>query len=279
MSEHADVDGLGFDEEFEDDVNESADLDEGEDDTGESYLDEEAGGLWDGDRGNLDGKQRDTLVALLKKAFISSDDRAEWRTLTRDPGPIATNLNNLYFNLVIDERSEVAYASPARTLDNPFRTLVRDAPNSREETLLLIYLRERFRSATASGETHVFTDEIAMFEYVERFRPESATDRVGDEKRVTNAINGLVTAGLLVKTDDVGRFRVHRAIEALLPLARLSQLLEAFERTRCSAADEAGAHSYGGKHAAPDSAVGFVADDEAAEAERLGDEESGERLA
>lgn len=246
---------------------ELAELDADQEPDEENYIGD-ASGLWEGDKGSLDAKQRDTLVALLKKAFISSDDRADWRTLTRDPGPIATNLNNLYFNLVIDERSEVAYATPVRTADNPFRTLVRDASNSREETLLLIYLRERFRSAIAAGEAHAYTDVIALFEYVERFRPDSATDRVGDEKRVTNAINGLVTAGLLVKTDDDGRFRVHRAIEAILPLTKLNQLLEAFQRGQSDSPEEEPV-GYTSKHAARDIAAVGASDAEAAEAERL----------
>lgn len=196
----------------------------------ESYLDEDSTGLWEGDRGSLDAKQRDTLVLLLKKAFISSDDRAEWRTLVRDPGPIVTSLNNLYFNLVLDTRSEVAYATPARTADNPFKTLVKDGANNREETLILIYMRERYRASTAAGETHVFADATAMYDYVQRFRPDSATDHSGDERKVTNAIASLLTSGLLVKTKDDGRYRVHRAIEALLPLTKLTHLLEAFRR-------------------------------------------------
>ena len=127
-------------------------------------------------------KQRDTLVALLKKSFISSDDKDAWRTLMRDPDPIVTNLNNLYFILVVDERAEVAFATPARNADNPFKTLVRDAPNNREETLLLIYLRERHRAETASGQPTVYADVAAMLDYVARFRPASATDMSGDEK-------------------------------------------------------------------------------------------------
>lgn len=184
--------------------------------------------LWNGDQGTLEAKQRDTLVALLKKSFISSDDKDAWRTLMRDPGPIVTSLNNLYFILVVDERAEVAYATPARNADNPFKTLVRDAPNSREETLLLIYLRERHRAETASGQPVVYADVTAMLDYVERFRPPTATDISGNEKRVHSAIAGLVTSGLLVKTSDADRYRIHRAIEALLPLGTLNQLLEAF---------------------------------------------------
>lgn len=215
----------------------------------EGYLDDDDSALWEGDKGTIDGRQRDVLISLLKKAFISSDDKAEWRVLTKNPGPIAANLNNLYLKLVIDERSEVAYATPARTADNAFKTLVRDAPNNREETLLLICLRERFRAATAAGEIHVFTDGAAMYDYVQRFRPASATDQLGDERRVANAITGIVTAGLLVRTRDQDRYRVHRAIEALLPLPKLQQLRDAFRAARDDSTpdDTAG---YTGKHSA-----------------------------
>lgn len=246
-------------------------------DNEESYLDSDEGRLWDGDRGTLEAKQRDTLVALLKKAFISSDDRAEWRTLMRDRGPIETNLNNLYFKLVIDERSEVAYATPARTADTPFKTLVRDAPNSREETLLLIYLRERFRAASAAGEPHVFVDAVAMFDYVQRFRPDSATDKVADEKRVASSVAALVAAGLLVKTKDEGRYRVHRAIEAVLPLTKLTQLLEAFRRSNAGHVDDAGdgadttQRTYTGRHAAVDTSEAVFAQEREAAAERIGE--------
>lgn len=183
---------------------------------------------WPGDRGDLDRKQRDTLVALVKKAFISSDDKVAWSTLMRDPGPIVRSLNNLYFNLVVDDRAEVAYATPARSADNPFKTLVRDTANNREETLLLVYLRERHRAETASGLQIVHADADAMLDYVSRFRPPSATDVVGDERRVRSAIDGLVSSGLLVRTPDADRYRVHRAIEALLPLPLLHQLVDAF---------------------------------------------------
>ena len=89
-----------------------------------------------------------------------------------------------------------------------------------------------------------------MLDYVERFRPASATDISGNEKRVHSAIAGLVTAGLLVKTSDADRYRVHRAIEALLPLNTLNQLVEAFR------AHNSGQHQADGEedwHDTPDS--------------------------
>lgn len=227
--------------------------------------------LWSGDRGTLDSKQRDTLVALLKKSFISSDDKDAWRTLMRDPDPIVISLNNLYFILVVDERAEVAYATPARNADNPFKTLVRDAPNNREETLLLIYLRERHRAETASGQPVVYADVTAMLDYVERFRPDSATDISGNEKRVHNAIGGLVTSGLLVKTSDANRFRVHRAIEALLPLSTLNQLVEAFRAHNAGGPDPDEPTVTALEHDEPGDQPGALPDDLPEELEKDGE--------
>jgi hypothetical protein len=229
ISAHSVVDDHDLSDTFIDDDAEFAErLDDGNDP------------LWIGDQGTLAARQRDTVVALLKKSFISSDDRDAWRTLIQDRDPIGVALNNLYMILVVDERAEVAYATPARNADHPFKTLVRDAPNSREETLLLIYLRERHRAETASGQAVAYVDADGMLAHVARFRPLTATDVYLDENRVRGAIAGLVTSGLLVKTRDEDRYRIHRAIEALLPLATLKQLLDAFQQhtaTPDSAAD------------------------------------------
>lgn len=209
------------------DDNDSADLGAGEDD---EILEDDSVALWPGDKGTLSAAQRDTVVALLKRSFISSEDKAAWKTLLLDRDSIEGALNNLYFTLEFNEDLEVAYASPARDVNNPFRTLVRDAANSREETLLLMYLRERHRAETADGQPVVFADVDAMIEYISRFRPSTATDVAGDTKKARNAIAALDTAGILVRSKDAGRYRVHRAIEALLPLTTLMQLLDAFRR-------------------------------------------------
>lgn len=196
----------------------------------ETYVDDDAVALWHGDRGSLDAHQRDTLVAILKKEFISSDDKVEWRTLMKDPGPIETNLNNMYFTLVLDPIAEVAYKKPLRSPEQDVRTLVVDKTNTREETLVLVYLRERFRADTAAGEQHVFVDYNSIQSYVARFRPPTATDEYADTARVDRAINSVRGSGLITEIrGDQGRYRVHRAIEPLLPLSTLQLLVAALK--------------------------------------------------
>jgi len=93
--------------------------------------------LWDGDEGTLEAMQRDALVVLLKRAYISSDTYPrEWKTLVNSIGPIRSQLNNLYLDLVIDEAREIAYKRSVRSEDRSFRTLLHDTSYNREETLI-----------------------------------------------------------------------------------------------------------------------------------------------
>jgi hypothetical protein len=188
--------------------------------------------LWDGDEGTLDGMQRDALVVLLKHAYIGSDTYPhEWKTLINSTGPIRSQLNNLYLDLVIDEAREIAYKRSVRSEDRTFRTLLYDTSYNREETLLLVFLREQFRAEGAVGSTHVFVDADAMQEYVARFRPARDTDELGGRRKVENAIKALKKARLITATsgsDD--RYRVSRAIETLLPVEKLHTLLAALRK-------------------------------------------------
>lgn len=233
-TEHANDDVEGFDH----------------DDVEETYSDDDTVALWDGDKGTLDARQRDTLVVILKKEFISSDDKLEWRTLTKDSGPIVTSLNNMYFTLVLDFVAEVAYKKPLKSAELDVRTLVFDKTNTREETLVLIYLRERFRADTSAGEQHVFVDYDSIQTYVARFRPPTATDEYADTARVDRAINSVKGSGLIKEVHgDQGRYRVHRAIEPLLPLTTLQLLLAALKEQN---ADKPGATgSRAGRRTAP----------------------------
>jgi hypothetical protein len=97
---------------------------------------------------------------------------------------------------------------------------------TREETILLVLLRQRFRSERASGQEIVLVDRDNLVENVAHFRPEHATDRSGDARRAAAAVDSLAKARVLLKTSDADRFRVSAVIEVLLPVERLGELLE-----------------------------------------------------
>ncbi|HET7325775.1 MAG TPA: DUF4194 domain-containing protein [Nocardioidaceae bacterium] len=194
--------------------------------------------LWDGDEGTLTDRQRDTLVVLLKHEYISADTYTrEYKTLTENPSVIRSMLNNLYLELHIDTGREIAYKRPVRSEGRKFRTILHDASYNREETLLLVFLREQFRAEGAAGAVHVFVDTADMQDYVARFRPEHDTDEAGGRRKVDNAIVSLKKTKLIKAAAGGGddRFEISRAIETLLPVDRLNTLLEALREQNGSA--------------------------------------------
>ena len=184
--------------------------------------------LFEGDEGGLTVEQRRTLVLLLKHRYISAAIQpAEWRTLLASQTLLKSRLNDVFLDLHIDLHYEIAYKRQALPEGGErFPTLLHDVSYTREETILLVLLRQRFRSDRANGVDVVITGRDTLLENVAHFRPEHATDRSGDARRAAAAIESLVKARVLLKTSDPDRFRISAVIEVLLPVERLAELLD-----------------------------------------------------
>jgi hypothetical protein len=199
--------------------------------------------LFEGDEGGLEGDQRRVLVALLKQRFITARTHPkEWRVLTRNLRPIQARLNDMFLELRIDIDREVAYKRQVQPEGSgrTYPTLLYDAPWGREDTVLLVYLRARFRSEQAAGAGRVFVDREDMLEFVEQHRPGHATDQAGDTKRAVKAIESLCKAGLLLGPAGADRFEISNAIEVLMPMDKLTELLTWLRQQNGS--PETGAH-------------------------------------
>ncbi len=194
--------------------------------------------LFEGDEGGLEYAERRALVTLLKQRFISARTHPkDWRALTENERVIRSRLNDLFLELQVDTVREVAWKRQAVSeTGQKFPTLLYDAAWSREETVVLVYLRDRFRAATAAGEDRVFVDREDVVEYVAGFRPAHATDVSGDEKRARNAVVSVNKSGLLIGSPTDHRFEVSEAIESLLPLELLKELLVSLRQTNDPAA-------------------------------------------
>ena len=189
--------------------------------------------LFEGDEGGLEYAERRALVALLKQRFISARTHPkDWAALTENELLIRSRLNDLFLELQVDRVREVAWKRQAVSeTGQKFPTLLYDAAWSREETIVLVHLRDRFRAATAAGEQRVYVDREDVVEYVAGFRPAHATDVSGDEKRARNAVSNVNKAGLLIGSPTDHRFEISEAIESLLPLDRLRELLVSLQQT------------------------------------------------
>jgi hypothetical protein len=184
--------------------------------------------LFEGDEGGLTVEQRRTLVLLLKHRYISAAlQPAEWRTLLTSQSVLKSRLNDLFLDLHVDLHYEVAFKRQAVGEGGErFPTLLHDVAYTREETILLVLLRQRFRSERAAGVDIVLVDRDNLVDNVAHFRPEYATDRFGDARRATAAVDSLAKARVLLKTSDPDRFRISAVIEVLLPIERLTELLQ-----------------------------------------------------
>jgi len=184
--------------------------------------------LFEGDEGGLSIAQRKTLVLLMKQRYISAAlQPVEWRTLLAAQSLLKSRLNDVFLDLHIDLHYEVAFKRQAVAEGGDrFPTLLHDVSYSREETILLVLVRQRFRSERANGQDIVIVDRDNLVDNVARFRPENATDLSGDARRAAAAVDSLAKARVLLKTSDPDRFRVSAVIEVLLPLERLAELLQ-----------------------------------------------------
>src|SRR6476469_10364877 len=156
--------------------------------------------LFEGDEGGLEYAERRAVVALLKQRLISArTHHRDWRALTENERVIRSRLNDLFLELQIDPVREVAWKRQAvPETGHRFPTLLHDVAWSREETVVLVHLRDRFRAASAAGDERVVVDREDLVEHVAGFRPAHATDVAGDQKRARNAVASINKAGLLI---------------------------------------------------------------------------------
>lgn len=200
--------------------------------------------LFEGDEGGLEYAQRQALVALLKQRFISARTHPrDWQALVENERVLRSRLNDVFLDLAIDRGREVAWKRQAvGEGGSRFPTLLHDTAWSREETLVLVHLRDRLRAGIAGGDLRVYVDRDDILDYIAGYRPAHATDESGDEKRARNAVASVVKSGLLIATASEDRYEISEAVEPLLPLELLTELLEALRAangTEVPAVDEA----------------------------------------
>ncbi|WP_291279010.1 DUF4194 domain-containing protein [Galactobacter sp.] len=182
--------------------------------------------LFDGDAGTLDFPVRRTLVALLRRQVLTRERQArDWDVLIANEAVITSRLHDLFLDLVIDRDRGVAYKTQVHAEaagDTP--VLLRDTQYSKEETILLVFLRARRLSERSSGGDRVFVDVAECLDAVESYRAQGSTDVVGEQQRARKAVASMRAAGILAATEDEERLEITAVVEVVLTLARLQEL-------------------------------------------------------
>jgi len=183
---------------------------------------------------------RRALVTLLTHRFVArSHQREAWAGLLAHEDEIRQRLGELFLELEVDHRHEVAFKRQAGGDDAPV-LLRREKPLSRDASFLLIFLR-REHAFTDADDDAVVVSRDQMAEFLGRYH-DDAHDEVRAARRVDAAIAAMVQRDLLEpEPDDPQLFTVAPAI---VPLVRPEQLAH-FERVYLAAA-EAAADGSGG---------------------------------
>jgi hypothetical protein len=182
---------------------------------------------FEGDEGGLHLDQRKALVALMKNRFISARTHPrDWAGLIRNPRLIRSRLNDMFLDLALFPEQQVAWKRQVvPETGGRFPTLLHDLSWGREETVLLVFLRTRFRLETASGTERAYVDRRDLEEYLLEHRPPTATDIAADRKRSARAIESIFRSGLLLGRSDADRWEISNAIDVLLPMEVLQSVL------------------------------------------------------
>jgi hypothetical protein len=201
-------------------------LNEGPSDHAEDETEQPSMALFEGDIGTLFQEQRDCLHALLRHRFISADQHpGQWEVLLANQDVMKSRLNDLFLDLHVDRDLRVAFKRAATPEGgDQLPSLLRNVSHTKEETIVMISLRRRFFTQRQEGDFAVFVERATLLEEVADHRPETATHRAMDHKRANNAIDGLATAAVLLRTDDPDRFQISPIIEVLLPIEKLRSL-------------------------------------------------------
>lgn len=144
--------------------------------------------LYPGDTGQLPEEARRVLVQLLAGPSLDGKRHGKlWPALRRHEAVIRSRLAELFLELVLDDDLEVAFTrqADAGELDTPI--LLRRAPLTFIQSVLLLYLRQLLTEAAARGERAVVSGS-EMVEQMKLYEPGENADRAGFEKRVRAAI-------------------------------------------------------------------------------------------
>lgn len=180
--------------------------------------------LFPGDRGTLDPEVRRVLVHVLQRRFLSADgNRAEWRLLVEHQQIIESRMHDLYLRLVVDPGRGLAYKQQVRSDEFEVPILLKDAPYTRIETLVLVHLRTVFQRESAAGETSPRIDVEDVEQTVLSYLTDADGSPARQQKAVRAALDRLDREGV-IDEETAGRYRISALIEVVLSAEKLAEL-------------------------------------------------------
>ncbi len=185
--------------------------------------------LYIGDSGDLPLETRRVLVQLLVGPSLEARRHSQlWPVLLRDEALIRSRLSELFLDLVLDRDTQVAFTRQADAGELEAPVLLRRAPLTFIDSVVLLFLRQRLSHADVHAERAVISrDEIV--DYLTTYERSASTDRAGFVKRVNASIEKIKKYSILQKiraSED--RFEISPTLKLLFSVEEVQSLTRVY---------------------------------------------------
>lgn len=189
--------------------------------------------LFNGDSGQLPVQARRALCQLLSGPSVDAQRQpALWTALLRNEPAVRALLCELFLELVLDRDGGIAFTRQADIAELDAPSLLRSAPLTFIESVLLLFLRQQLAEADTRGERAV-VEELQLVEAMSVYQKNVSTDQAGYAKRVAAAISKMRDNQLLSKLrGSEDRYEVSPALKLLFSAEDVQALSDAYRDLR-----------------------------------------------
>lgn len=190
-------------------------------------------GLYEGDSGTLPLDARRALCQLLTGPSVDASRHSQlWPALLRHESLLRSRLCELFLELVIDRDAGVAFTRQAETGELETPVLLRSAPLTFIDSVLLLYLRQQLAEADAQGHRAV-VEESVMVDAMSVYEKNFSTDRAGFTKKIAASIAKMKESHVLEKLrGSEERYEVSPALKLLFSAEHVQALAQVYRDLR-----------------------------------------------
>ncbi len=184
--------------------------------------------LFDGDEGVLPAEVRGTLVRVLASRFVDGvRNPTLWNRVLRHEHVLRSRLHDIYLDLVVDRRRQVAFTQQLELDDDVPVLLRKEKPLTLAAAVLLLHLRQEYDRGAVEGRD-VVVEHGELLDHLEVWKDVDDQNPASFRKRCEHAIATVREKGILAPVSD-GRYRISGVIHALLTAEKVDAMTAAFE--------------------------------------------------
>jgi len=184
-----------------------------------------------GDTGLLPVPARRVLVRLLQGPSLDARRHEKlWAIFKRYERDLKSRLHDIFLELVVDNETKVAFTRQVVSDEVDIPILLRKQSLSFLESVLLLFLRQKFTRSDAQSERAV-VDQLEMTEYMKAYERSDNVDMSRFGRQMEGAIEKAKKLGVLLKLPGAeDRFEISASLRLLFPVEEIQALAEAYRQ-------------------------------------------------